>query len=57
MWTPYGIRSMSNKDPFYEQAGNYWTAPIWININYLMISALNSYGKDESIEPVFRDQI
>lgn len=40
LWTPYGIRSLSVYDPYYKLGDNYWTSPIWMNINFLIASAL-----------------
>lgn len=40
LWTDYGIRSLSKKDPFYGTAENYWRSPIWMNINYLVLKNL-----------------
>ncbi|KAJ3197352.1 Processing alpha glucosidase I [Irineochytrium annulatum] len=43
LWTPYGLRSLSKSDPFYATDENYWRGPIWININYLVLSTLHKY--------------
>jgi mannosyl-oligosaccharide glucosidase len=40
--TNYGIRSLSINDPVYKKGQNYWTSPIWINLNYLIIKSLNN---------------
>ncbi len=40
LWTEYGIRSLSKKDPNYGTDENYWRSPIWVNINYLIIDRL-----------------
>lgn len=36
----FGIRSLSKSDPFYGGGDQYWTGPIWINVNYLIVSSL-----------------
>ena len=40
LWSPYGIRSLSVSDPYYGKGDGYWTGPIWVNINYLILRAL-----------------
>ncbi|RLV88925.1 Mannosyl-oligosaccharide glucosidase [Spathaspora sp. JA1] len=46
LWTPFGIRSLSNKDPQYNTGENYWKSPIWININYLILESIQYYHDD-----------
>lgn len=43
LWSPYGIMSMSRNDSFYGKGDNYWTGPIWININYMVLAALHTH--------------
>ncbi|KAG5437789.1 hypothetical protein PCANB_000503 [Pneumocystis canis] len=40
LWSPYGLRSLSTKDPYFEKDENYWRGAIWININYMALSSL-----------------
>lgn len=40
LWSDFGIRSLSKKDPLYGTGENYWRGPIWININYLAVTQL-----------------
>ena len=41
--TDYGVRSLTPKSPYYMSGDQYWTGPIWININYMLIKALGEY--------------
>ncbi|KAL3320437.1 hypothetical protein Ciccas_000887 [Cichlidogyrus casuarinus] len=50
IWTEHGIRSLSNKSPFYDQKNSqhdppYWRGAIWINVNYLVFEGLKYYAK------------
>lgn len=40
LWSPFGIRSLSKLDAFYNTDENYWRSPVWMNINYLIVSNL-----------------
>jgi len=43
LWSGYGLRSLSKLDHYFGQGENYWKGPIWINLNYLALSALKNY--------------
>eukprot|EP00903_Cladosiphon_okamuranus_P008249 g7940.t1 len=52
LWSPYGLRSLSASDPFYQVENNpgdepYWRGHIWVNINYLALAALRHYSQAE----------
>lgn len=44
LWSPYGIRSLSLQEPLFGQGENYWRGPIWIQMNYMALSALHKVG-------------
>lgn len=41
LWSPHGIRSLSAQDPYYETEENYWRSPVWMPMNYLIVSQLH----------------
>eukprot|EP01117_Protostelium_nocturnum_P003316 TRINITY_DN1427_c0_g3_i1.p1 TRINITY_DN1427_c0_g3~~TRINITY_DN1427_c0_g3_i1.p1 ORF type:complete len:801 (+),score=229.64 TRINITY_DN1427_c0_g3_i1:331-2403(+) len=43
LWSSYGILSLSKKDPFFGKDENYWRGPVWMNINYLVLSSLQNH--------------
>uniref|UniRef100_A0AC35TWH8 Glyco_hydro_63 domain-containing protein n=1 Tax=Rhabditophanes sp. KR3021 TaxID=114890 RepID=A0AC35TWH8_9BILA len=56
-WSKYGLRSVSKTSPYYgakntEHDPGYWRGYIWINLNYMALSALNHYG---SVEGPYRE--
>lgn len=56
LWSPFGLRSMSTLDAFYERENApgdnpYWRGSIWININYLALDALHHYAHPEVGSP------
>ncbi|KIJ69518.1 glycoside hydrolase family 63 protein [Hydnomerulius pinastri MD-312] len=40
LWSPYGIRSLSASHPDFGQGENYWKGPIWMQMNYMVLSSL-----------------
>lgn len=47
LWSDYGIRSLSASDPYFLQGEKYWTEPIWMNINYLILRSLERYYTED----------
>ncbi|KAJ7584339.1 glycoside hydrolase [Mycena floridula] len=48
LWSPYGLRSLSASHPEFGKGENYWKGPIWIQMNYLALSALHkTYAVEE----------
>lgn len=45
LWTDHGVKSLSQEDKKYGVGDNYWRSPVWININYLILSQLLSLAK------------
>ena len=45
LWTDHGVRSLSLESKKYGVGDNYWRSPIWVNINYLIVSQLLTLAK------------
>ncbi|KAF2434956.1 mannosyl-oligosaccharide glucosidase [Tothia fuscella] len=48
LWSPHGLRSLSQHDKFYGTDENYWRGPVWININYLALQQLLNLAQSPS---------
>ncbi|KAG1697940.1 hypothetical protein DVH05_015424 [Phytophthora capsici] len=56
LWSPFGLRSLSTLDQFYEQENApgdnpYWRGSIWMNANYLALDALHHYAQPSTGSP------
>ncbi|KAI9981778.1 hypothetical protein PInf_009548 [Phytophthora infestans] len=56
LWSPFGLRSLSTRDQFYEQENApgdnpYWRGAIWMNANYLALDALHYYAQPSTGSP------
>jgi mannosyl-oligosaccharide glucosidase len=51
LWSEFGVRSLSKKDAFYGTGENYWRSPIWMNMNYMVLT--NLLVRSRLLPPVF----
>lgn len=45
LWTDHGIKSLSQESKKYGVGDNYWRSPIWVNLNYMILTQLFSLAK------------
>lgn len=57
LWCDYGIRSLSKSDLNFHKGEDYWRGHVWININYLVLEALQYYGSQDNIDRELKNKI
>ncbi|XP_012851159.1 PREDICTED: mannosyl-oligosaccharide glucosidase GCS1-like [Erythranthe guttata] len=58
LWTKYGLRSLARTSSIYMQRNTehdppYWRGPVWMNMNYMILSALHYYSE---VDGPYRDR-
>ncbi|KAG9318385.1 glycoside hydrolase [Chiua virens] len=58
LWSSYGIRSLSASHPEFGRGENYWKGPIWVQMNYMILSSLyKTYAAVEGPHQEYAKQI
>ena len=43
LWSKHGLMSLAASSPFFRKGEDYWRGKIWMNLNFLTLSALRQY--------------
>ncbi|WFD21568.1 mannosyl-oligosaccharide glucosidase [Malassezia equina] len=52
LWSPHGIRSLSQRHSLFGMDEDYWRGAIWLPINYLLLGALRHYAQEPGLYAV-----
>lgn len=56
LWSEHGLRSLAEFDKGFLGGERYWTEPIWMNINYLVVRAfVKYYSEDPTAVELYRN--
>ena len=56
IYSPYGLRGVSQRDIEYFPGTGYWRGPVWISVNYIVLRGLNKFFMDyQPSEPLRED--
>lgn len=56
LWSNSGLRSLSQDDHHFGKGDNYWTGPVWVQINYLVLRGIHKhYWGHEGMREVYQD--
>jgi len=55
LWSDFGVRSLSTEDDEFQRRECYWTEPIWIPMNYLLLRGLRySYYYNQDARDLYQ---
>lgn len=43
LWSAHGLRSLLARDPMYGRGNKRWTGPVWVELNYMALRAMQHY--------------
>ncbi|KAK7206707.1 putative mannosyl-oligosaccharide glucosidase [Myxozyma melibiosi] len=57
VWSAFGIRSLSKREPAFGKDEDYWRGAIWVNMNYLVLRSAQDYYKDAQTSAGDREKL